>query len=78
MIPAARCGLGVSRSSVMAAATIAMLARFIIPVTSRTAMKPEQHKQQCRPRRSPYCQAYPAFGDVDPARVCVSRQQSSW
>src|SRR5258708_6799858 len=54
---AARPGPGNSRSAAMATVTRAMAPRFITPVTSRTAIRPEQHRAQSAPRRMPRPQA---------------------
>jgi len=40
-------GVGATCSSVMAAATTAIIPRSITPVASRTSISPEQHRLQC-------------------------------
>jgi hypothetical protein len=73
---AAYCGLGESRSTVIAALTTAMAPRSITPVARRIMMKPKQHRLQRTPKRRPCCQALRASSD-DP-QAGAFRQCPSW
>lgn len=70
-------GLVAMRSMVIAAARMAIAARFIVPTTSRMIMKPEQHNAQCAPNRTPCRQALSGRPGVFPAQTGANRQSAS-